>query len=73
MNVVTPLRRITLSGRITGGGFAGHGVTTASLTLFFDVIHANDTSIVGGKGANLGALTRAGVPVPPGFCVTTRA
>lgn len=42
------------------------------LTLFFDSIQGSDTSIVGGKGANLGALTHAGVQVPPGFCVTTR-
>lgn len=28
---------------------------------------------VGGKGANLGELTRAGFSVPPGFCVTTAA
>src|SRR6267143_1219959 len=28
---------------------------------------------VGGKGANLAVLARAGVAVPPGFCVTTRA
>ena len=28
---------------------------------------------VGGKGANLGELTRAGFPVPAGFCVTTAA
>ncbi|WP_274649755.1 phosphoenolpyruvate synthase [Paenibacillus humicola] len=28
---------------------------------------------VGGKGANLGEMTRAGLPVPPGFCVTTSA
>ncbi|WP_345572038.1 PEP/pyruvate-binding domain-containing protein [Nonomuraea rosea] len=28
---------------------------------------------VGGKAANLGVLTRAGLPVPPGFCVTTEA
>lgn len=28
---------------------------------------------VGGKGANLVALTGAGLPVPPGFCVTTAA
>jgi len=28
---------------------------------------------VGGKAANLGELTRAGFPVPPGFCVTTAA
>jgi pyruvate,water dikinase len=44
-----------------------------ALTLFFDAIQPNDTSIVGGKGANLGALTHAGVQVPPGFGVTTRA
>jgi pyruvate,water dikinase len=28
---------------------------------------------VGGKGANLGELRRAGLPVPPAFCVTTHA
>ncbi|PVH27844.1 phosphoenolpyruvate synthase [Pararhodobacter oceanensis] len=28
---------------------------------------------VGGKGANLGEMARAGFPVPDGFCVTTRA
>jgi rifampicin phosphotransferase len=28
---------------------------------------------VGGKAASLGELTRAGFPVPPGFCVTTDA
>jgi len=32
-----------------------------------------DLPIAGGKGANLGALTRAGLPVPPGFCVSTSA
>ena len=29
--------------------------------------------LVGGKAANLGELTRAGFPVPRGFCVTTAA
>ena len=29
--------------------------------------------LVGGKAANLGELTRAGFPVPSGFCVTTAA
>ena len=43
------------------------------LTLFFADVRASDTSIVGGKGANLGALTHADVPVPPGFCITARA
>ncbi|HKU34942.1 MAG TPA: PEP/pyruvate-binding domain-containing protein [Paenarthrobacter sp.] len=28
---------------------------------------------VGGKAANLGELTAAGLPVPPGFCLTTTA
>jgi pyruvate,orthophosphate dikinase len=30
-------------------------------------------SLLGGKGANLGEMTRAGVPVPSGFTVTTEA
>ena len=30
-------------------------------------------ALLGGKGANLGEMTRAGVPVPPGFTLTTRA
>jgi pyruvate,water dikinase len=30
-------------------------------------------TIAGGKGANLGALIAAGLPVPPGLCVTTEA
>ncbi|NNF38193.1 MAG: pyruvate, phosphate dikinase, partial [Gemmatimonadetes bacterium] len=28
--------------------------------------------LLGGKGANLGDMTRLGVPVPPGFTVSTR-
>jgi phosphohistidine swiveling domain-containing protein len=30
-------------------------------------------ALVGGKAGNLGELTRAGLPVPPGFCLTTDA
>src|SRR5512145_2558929 len=30
-----------------------------------------DLAMAGGKGANLGALIQAGMPVPPGFVVTT--
>jgi pyruvate,orthophosphate dikinase len=30
-------------------------------------------SLLGGKGANLAEMTRVGVPVPPGFTVTTEA
>ena len=32
-----------------------------------------DAARVGHKAANLGELRRAGLPVPPGFCVTTEA
>jgi pyruvate,water dikinase len=33
----------------------------------------NHRSLVGGKAFNLGKLIAAGLPVPPGFCVTTAA
>ena len=39
----------------------------------FSAISALDLPVVGGKGANLGEMGAAGFPVPPGFCVTTRA
>ncbi len=43
------------------------------LTVAFDQIEPGSLPIVGGKGANLGALAQAAMPVPPGFCVTTEA
>ena len=46
---------------------------TSQLTLPFGDIRSADLSLVGGKGANLGELTAAGFPIPPGFCVTTVA
>ena len=39
----------------------------------FSEIDEADLSRVGGKGLNLGKLTRAGFQVPQGFCVTTDA
>ena len=39
----------------------------------FDTIGRGDIDVAGGKGANLGELTRAGLPVPPGFVLTTEA
>ena len=38
--------------------------------LWLDEISAGDLEKVGGKGASLGELTGAGLPVPPGFVVT---
>ncbi len=42
-------------------------------TAWFDELSKSSGPIVGGKGANLGEMTRAGIPVPPGFVVTTAA
>jgi pyruvate,water dikinase len=39
----------------------------------FAGIGRSDRPVAGGKGASLGELTRAGIPVPPGFVVTTAA
>lgn len=41
--------------------------------LWFSEISKDDIPLVGGKGANLGELTNADIPVPPGFVVTARA
>ena len=37
---------------------------------FFKQLGKEDIPIAGGKGANLGELTNAGIPVPPGFVIT---
>lgn len=39
---------------------------------FFEELSKEDVAIAGGKGANLGELTQAGIPVPPGFVITSR-
>ncbi len=38
-----------------------------------DTLHGSDRPAVGGKAATLGELIAAGLPVPPGFAVTTGA
>ncbi|MDF1488434.1 PEP/pyruvate-binding domain-containing protein [Tessaracoccus caeni] len=43
------------------------------MIVWFDEIAADDGRRVGGKAANLGECRRAGLPVPPGFCVSTDA
>ena len=48
-------------------------MNTAALVLPFTTLSARDLPQVGGKGANLGEMTQAGLPVPPGFCLTTEA
>ncbi len=43
------------------------------LLVWFNEVGKNDVSLVGGKGANLGEMTQAGIPVPPGFIVTSQS
>lgn len=40
---------------------------------WFDELSKEDVILAGGKGANLAEMTRAQVPVPPGFIVTSDA
>lgn len=41
--------------------------------VWFDQYHDHDRPRVGGKNASLGEMIAAGLPVPPGFAVTTEA
>jgi len=41
--------------------------------VWFNEVTKKDISFAGGKGANLGELTNANIPVPPGFIVTSGA
>ena len=46
---------------------------TPQTVVWFEDVGREDVGRAGGKGANLGELVRAGIPVPPGFIVTTDA
>jgi len=41
--------------------------------VWFNEVTKKDIPLVGGKGANLGEMTNAHIPVPPGFIVTANA
>src|ERR1700730_11353101 len=47
--------------------------SSRDFVLPFSALHRDMLALVGGKAANLGELTNAKFPVPPGFCVTTPA
>src|SRR6476659_6013619 len=51
-------------------------MATQSATKFVYDFHEGNTNmkgLLGGKGANLAEMTNAGLPVPPGFTITTEA
>jgi len=43
------------------------------LIVWFEEVGKENIPLVGGKGANLGEMTRAGFPIPYGFIVTSQA
>lgn len=43
------------------------------LVAWFNEVDRNHIALAGGKGANLGEMTKVGLPVPPGFVVTADA
>jgi pyruvate,water dikinase len=46
---------------------------TTEHIVWFEALSRRDVARAGGKGANLAEMTRAGLPVPPGFVVTAHA
>ncbi len=55
------------------GGIMNNSMTNLPLVIDFKNIDRDSLSLVGGKGANLGEMTKAGFPVPGGFAVTVPA
>jgi pyruvate,water dikinase len=47
----------------------GRTATTESFVAWFEELPPHSTAIAGGKGASLGNMAQAGLPVPPGFVV----
>jgi len=43
------------------------------MVLWLEEVGKEDIAIVGGKGASLGEMIHAELPVPPGFAVTAQA
>ena len=47
--------------------------STSKLVFHFSEGDKDQKDLLGGKGANLAEMTRLGLPVPPGFTITTEA
>ncbi|MDQ3884026.1 MAG: pyruvate, phosphate dikinase, partial [Thermoproteota archaeon] len=49
----------------------GRAPTIIKTIYFFDEADGNNKMLLGGKGAGLAQMTKLGLPVPPGFIITT--
>lgn len=54
---------------------AQHGKSVEGVKFVYDFTEGNKDlkDLLGGKGANLAEMTNLGLPVPPGFTITTEA
>lgn len=48
-------------------------MTNKKLIVWFEEVGKNDVGLVGGKGANLGEMVNASLPIPYGFIITAQA
>jgi pyruvate,orthophosphate dikinase len=62
--------RISMAQATTDSPSAG---TTHKWVYLFEDGNADQRNLLGGKGAGCSGMTRAGLPVPPGFTITTEA
>jgi len=62
--VIPPARRLAPDANL-------HVLTVLALNEKTKTVAATTKDLLGGKGAGLAEMTNAGVPVPPGFTITT--
>lgn len=62
-----------MSGAGQPSSAAHRPIAYSEAVIGFEQLDRSDVRRVGGKGANLGELTAAGMPVPPGFVVSASA
>jgi pyruvate,orthophosphate dikinase len=55
------------------GDSGQNGTMTEKLVYAFSEGNKDQKDLLGGKGANLAEMTNLGIPVPPGFTITTEA
>jgi pyruvate,orthophosphate dikinase len=65
--------RLVVHGRSRLPVQAAEGTTMNSFVFDFTEGGKDQKDLLGGKGANLAEMTRLGLPVPPGFTITTEA
>ncbi len=69
-----PAKRSTKAKRSsTANRGASDGTSNGQLIYTFQQGNAQMRTLLGGKGAGLAEMTNAGLPVPPGFTITTEA